>query len=157
LDTSALVKNYHPEPGSDWVRAILHARETSDQVRIYISEITIAECAAAFAVLARTKRIRNTVRDALYREFLADLQTEFQTIQVRREEINHAAQLTQDHDLKGYDAIQLAVALYVNDLLKEDGLSLAFVSGDANLLQAAQAEGIATENPFDHRDLDTAR
>jgi predicted nucleic acid-binding protein len=158
FDTSAIVKYYHDEPGSHWVRQIINAREPDELPRanqIQLAEITIAETAAAFAVLERTKQIRKTARDAMYREFLRDVANEYVTIHIRREEIDRAAELTQQHNLKGYDAIQLAVALYVNDLLKANDLLLTFVASDNTLLQAARAEGIAIENPFDHRDLDT--
>lgn len=148
LDTSAVVKYYYTEPGSIWLRQLIERRSNAD--RFYIAEITIAETAAAFAILARTKQIRSTLRNALYREFLEDVQTEYGTVHVRREEIFRAAELTQRYDLKGYDAIQLAVALYVNDLLQANDLSLIFISGDDNQLQAARAEGPVTENPFDH-------
>lgn len=153
FDTSAIVKYYHDEPGSDWVRQIINARAPDDLSRthsIYLAEIAIAETAAAFAVLERTKQIRKPARDAMYREFLRDVASNYVTIHVRREEIDRAAELTQQHDLKGYDAIQLAVALHVNDLLQANDLSLIFISGDDNQLQAARAEGLATENPFDH-------
>ena len=156
LDTSAIVKYYHTEPGSGWVRQIIEKRD-KDSDRIYIAEITIAESTAAFAILARTQRVRIALRDAMYRNFLDNVLTEYRTIHVRREEIDRAAGLTQRHDLKGYDAVQLAVALYMDDLLKANDLHLVFISGDANLLGAAQAEGLATDNPFDHADLDKER
>jgi predicted nucleic acid-binding protein len=157
LDTSAIVKYYHTEPGSGWIRQLIDARDPEDARRFYIAEITIAEGAAAFAILVRTHRVRTALRDAMYQDFLEDVLAEYQTIHVRREEIDRAAELTQQHDLKGYDAVQLAVALYVNDLLKTNHLSLTFVAADETLLQAARAEGMATENPFDHSDLDTPR
>ncbi len=47
-------------------------------------------------------------------------------------------------------AMQLSLALHANALLNADGLSLTLVSGDDQLLQAAQAEGLATDNPFAH-------
>jgi predicted nucleic acid-binding protein len=59
-----------------------------------------------------------------------------------------AADLTQRHPLKAYDALQLAVALHYGQILS--GHPFTFVSGDSTLLAAAQAEGLVTENPFDH-------
>lgn len=59
-----------------------------------------------------------------------------------------AADLTQRHPLKAYDAVQLVVALRYGSILS--GHPFTFVSGDSALLAAAQAEGLATENPFDH-------
>ena len=65
-------------------------------------------------------------------------------------DFRNAAQLTQRHPLKAYDAVQLAVALRQNRALALVERSLIFVSGDKTLLSAAQAEGLATDNPFDH-------
>jgi hypothetical protein len=53
--------------------------------------------------------------------------------------------------LRGYDAIHLACALSLNATLTAgNATALIFVAADANLLAAAQAEGLATENPNDH-------
>ena len=68
--------------------------------------------------------------------------------------IRSAAVLAQQHALRAYDAVQLAAALRTSSLLRTHDLALIFVSGDANLPQAARAEGMATENPFDHRELE---
>lgn len=59
-----------------------------------------------------------------------------------------ATDLTQRHPLKAYDALQLAVALHYGQILS--GHPFTFVSADGTLLAAAQAEGLVTENPFDH-------
>jgi predicted nucleic acid-binding protein len=64
--------------------------------------------------------------------------------------IRSAAALAQKHALRTYDAVQLALALQANNLLEADDLSLILVSGDSALLQAAQAEGLMTEDPLQH-------
>ena len=65
--------------------------------------------------------------------------------------IDSAIQLTRRQKLRGYDAIHLACALALNKPLVDDGLpSLTFIAADDNLLAAACAEGLATENPNDH-------
>ncbi len=150
FDTSAIVKYYHDEPGSEWVRQIVRAPEQENLRRvnlIYLAEITIAETSAAFSILERTKQIRKVVRDIMYRGFIRDSATDYRTIHVRRDDIEGACELTQKYPLKGYDAVQLAMALYLDKLLNANDLSLIFVSGDETLLHAARAEGMATENP----------
>jgi hypothetical protein len=53
--------------------------------------------------------------------------------------------------LRGYDAIQLATALEVNDSLTAAGLpSLNFISADIDLITAANREGLPTDNPNLH-------
>ena len=56
--------------------------------------------------------------------------------------------LTQDHKLRGYDAVQLATALAADEALTVADLSqLIFVAADGDLLTAANAEGLTTEDP----------
>jgi hypothetical protein len=51
--------------------------------------------------------------------------------------------------LRAYDAIQVATAVVINQT--QSGLPpLSFVSADDELLLAARAEGLATENPNLH-------
>lgn len=65
--------------------------------------------------------------------------------------IDSAIQLTRRQKLRGYDAIHLACALALNKPLATNHLPpLTFVAADDNLLAAAQAEGLATENPNEH-------
>ena len=57
----------------------------------------------------------------------------------------------QRHPLRAYDAVQLASALILNSALIADKLSpLTFVSADNVLCEAAQAEGLPTENPNEY-------
>lgn len=146
LDTSALVKYYHDEPGSTWIRHIIDMR---DENVIYLAEIAIAECSAAFALMTRTQRVRPEASQGMYREFLNDVLNEYRLIHLTRANINRAADLAQNHPLKGYDAIQLATALKIKELLQAENLTLTFVCGDERLLQAAHAEHLATANPSD--------
>jgi len=55
-----------------------------------------------------------------------------------------AMNLAEKHALRGYDAVQLAVALRVQIRLKTP---LLFVSADAALNTAASAEGLTVDNP----------
>jgi hypothetical protein len=56
--------------------------------------------------------------------------------------------------LKAYDAVQLTAGLSLNARLSRHNTPLTFVSGDAILVAAAEAEGLAVDNPFWHIDLD---
>ncbi len=159
FDASAVVKYFHREPGSAWVRQIVEATQPALALRvntIYISATSIAEVPAAFAILARNKQMSISLRDRLYRAFIASLRRDFRPIQVRLNILHQAARLTQQHPLKGYDAVQLATALDIANVLQAQNLSLIFVSGDTQLLQAAQAEGLAIDDPFAHTDLDSS-
>ena len=70
---------------------------------------------------------------------------------VSRRIIDRAVEITQRRKIRGCDAIQLATALSLNAaLLAEELQPLIFVAADAELLQAAEEEGLATENPEGH-------
>ena len=154
LDASALVKYYIREPGSAWVRALVDVRLPDSELRanqVLISEASITECAAAFAILHRTQRISRKTRDGAFRAFMRHISGEvFYPLTVQTSDFLFAAYLTQHHPLKAYDAVQLAVALRYARILAAFGLPLIFVSGDAALLNAARAEGLTTDNLFDH-------
>lgn len=154
FDASALVKYYILEPGSTWVRAVVDAREpdgTTPVNTILIAEASIAESAAAFAVLYRVGRISKRVWDAAFRACMVDIASRrFGTVPVLTIDFQVAAELTKHHPLKAYDAVQLAVALRQNKALASRHLTLTFMSGDKKQLAAAKAEGFATDNPFDH-------
>jgi uncharacterized protein len=71
-------------------------------------------------------------------------------IPMRQDIVDRAILLTQSHRLRGYDAVQLATALSVQQILQISGLSLTFVASDQDLLHAAQAEGLASDDPLQH-------
>lgn len=59
--------------------------------------------------------------------------------------------LTQNHRLRGYDAVQLATALVTSDTLQVQNLSAPiFVASDNDLLSAATDENLPVENPLVH-------
>lgn len=149
LDTSAIVKRYSPEAGSGWIKAITDTIAGHD---ITLAEITLAEVAAAFAAKARAPGgITIEERDQALADFLRDCDEHYDLLSISREVIDLAVSLTQRHKLRGYDAVQLAGALIVNTELLAEGLpSLTFVSADEDLVDAAEAEGLLTENPNLH-------
>jgi predicted nucleic acid-binding protein len=153
FDASALVKHYVLEPGSTWVRALIDRLDPDTRERIntvLIAEVSLVEVAAALAISERTGRIHRRHRDQECDSFLDDADRLYGLLPVLSEDFYVAAELTQQHPLKAYDAVQLAVALRYRQVLARYKLALTFVSGDGQLLAAAAAEGLAVDNPFDH-------
>ncbi|MBI3989866.1 MAG: type II toxin-antitoxin system VapC family toxin [candidate division NC10 bacterium] len=153
LDASALVKRYADEPGSAWVRQIT---DPAAQHTILLAEITLAEVAAA---LAAKQRIPGGLTleewDRALSRFLQDCDEHFLLLPVDRGVIDQAVGLTQRYRLRGYDAVQLATALVTSEELTSHALPpLVFVASDDDLLTAAKVEGLSTENPLHHADLD---
>ncbi len=146
LDTSALIKRYTAESGTTWVQAL--TAPTSKR-KIVLSEITLAEFASAIARKHRTPHgISHTERDRTLALFLEHCRNEYELTSVSRAIIDRAVRLTQNHKLRGYDAVQLGSGLVLNEKLLAVGAPpLTFVAADHDLLAAANAEGLATENP----------
>ena len=149
LDSSALVKRSSPERGSAWVKSLT---DPALGHMIIVAEITLAEVAAALAAKHRAPHglSRQELTEAVS-DFLGHCHSEYQLVPVERFIIERAVGLTQHHRLRGYDAVQLGAALVTNQVLASADLAaLTFVTADDDLLQAAQAEGLSSENPNMH-------
>ncbi len=163
-DASALVKYYILEPGSTWVRSILDASDELTKTHLHtviIADVSVAEVAAALAVLHRIGILRRRTLDAAIDRFMDDVLQRYNLAGTTRDHFFDAARLTQQHPLKAYDAVQLAVALHQHRYLRTVHQTLTFMSGDQKQLAAASAEGLPVDNPFDHLlpqdTLDTVR
>ena len=92
------------------------------------------------------------ITQEVYREARTDLETdardEYALVASDRSLVDEAIELTGRHRLRGYDAIHLACALRLNRALIAHHLpSILLVSADNDLLAAAAAEGLPTDNP----------
>ena len=141
FDSSALVKQYRDEPGSAWVQRVL-----SQFPLTVIAEITIVEVTSALARRWRMGEITAEEYRFAKRVFLQDVRWH-RVISARRSTIARAIDLINRHPLRAYDALQLATALEVADIVGAEGSTLTFVSADVRLCAAAAQEGLATVNP----------
>jgi predicted nucleic acid-binding protein len=69
IDTSALVKYYHPEDGTQVVTRLLEEPGT----RHYLSRLSLVETVSAFAVKFRLRQIDDQGFDDLRRRFYHDM------------------------------------------------------------------------------------
>lgn len=143
LDSSALVKRYVKEPGSVWFRSQLTKNE------LLIAQITPVELVAALCKRHRTGDISKfTFYQARYRS-LQDFKAQAYSLIGLSDRIIKAAQdLTFTQNLRAYDAVQLATALYATNARKANRFT--FITADAKLEAAAIAEGLQTENSLNH-------
>lgn len=90
-------------------------------------------------------------RDRLVGLLLQHFDTEYQIALMNTATVSRAMALTQNHRLRGYDAVQLATGLNVNAQYLAAGLpNLTFIAADDDLVAAAQAEGLTADNPNQH-------
>jgi predicted nucleic acid-binding protein len=131
LDTSALIKRFVDEPGSELVAAIV-AKERP----IAIAKIAYAEVHAGLA----RKRWEGGLSARQYarsREQFEEDWGAYVRVDLRDDILVLARDLIQRHPLRGFDAIHLASALSLRSALAED---IRFVAADTRLLQAAEVE-----------------
>ena len=147
-DSSALVKRYVNEIGSAWVQAIC---EPAANHIIALAHIGLAEIAAALGVKYRQNVLTTVARDGLLRDLQRDGRDQYWLVDVDQNMVTDAIDLTRRQKLRGYDAIHLACALFLEHTLLRQGLpGLILVSADQDLLTAAQAEGLLIDNPNLH-------
>jgi len=138
LDTSSLLKYYVDEDHSGEVRGWIDGADM-----LATSRMTLVEAAAA---LSRRHLGGGLTREQC-RSAFADLEADWpQYIAVELYE-ERAAEVAWRHLLRGFDSIQLAAALTVRQGAGPE--RLVFSSFDAELNEAARAEGLTVLEPLD--------
>jgi uncharacterized protein len=130
LDTSAVLKLYLEEPGSEELRK--HTEGLPG--RLFTSRITYAETLAGLARVHRESRITRPA----YRQQRARFESDWgalQIVEVTREVLRPCPLLVERYLLRGFDAIHLCSALWME---RAD-----FACFDERLRTAARGEGLA--------------
>ena len=142
-DTSALVKRYVNELGSQWLR-----RELA-QHQIILAQITSVEMVSALGKRFRQGHISQFALYQSRRRFLAHrAQQQYQIVELSAPIIEEAMRLAVVYELRAYDAVQLATALSAAKGV--DRNRFVFITADFQLEAASAAEGMQVENPLNH-------
>lgn len=149
FDSSALVKRYAKETGTGWMLSLFRR---ATRHGFYAARITRVEVTSA---LTRKNRGGHLTSDALTRALARlrrdFLQTRIFTVEITPTVLQNAESLAERRGLRGYDAVQLAAALEANTERTKMRLApLTLVTADTDLLSAAIAEGLPTDNPNNH-------
>ena len=137
LDTSALVKRFVAEKGSEIVIALAESGEPIGTAKIAYAEVFgPGEKAPLSGAVGSELPVRSrAIRKRLPLYLRIDLLDEVLSL---------ARELIERHPLRGSDAIHLASAVTLGGALEEE---VTFVAADTCLLQAAKGEGLQTLNP----------
>lgn len=141
LETSALVKLYVYEPGTDRLLAL--AGETAH--RFAILTIAQVELRAAIRRRQRAGEIPGSMADQLLNVFFRHCEGKFLVQPFSEALIDSACMLTDAHALRGYDAMQLAGYLLLRSGAGREAPT--FVCADQSLLSAARQEGCEVLDP----------
>jgi uncharacterized protein len=147
IDSSALLKRYSPELGSDWIEAFMQTE------MVAVSQLASAEVASALGRRTREGQLNPDQRNALFDRFVEDLRN-YTILPLTSEVIERAAtMLLRGADfgrLRTLDALQLATAEIVFAIASRGGIEVGrFISADRRLLAAAANAGLGTANPED--------
>ena len=146
-DTSALVKRYISETGSEYIRSLL---ATADNF-FYQSFITSLEIASALYHRHRMNELSREELAVALQTYAVHSHTEYLLIPYSDTLLNRAGTLLAHHLLRSLDAIQLAAALTLQKTFPPDASPFTFLSADDRLLAIARLENLLTDNPNTHQ------
>ena len=143
FDTSALVKLYLVEQGSDVVIGL-----ASDQSfdRLAILDLSLVEFRSMVRRRERAREISSDQAELIVELVEAHASSTFLVQSTTREIQDEARRLLDTRPLRTLDALQLAGCLSVRVTAVPP---LTFVCADTRLCEAASLEGIDTINPLD--------
>ena len=143
LDTSALVKLYVAEPGTE---RMLDLADGGDANQFAVLSIAQAELWSAVGRRQREGAIDDEEAGDLLDRFSEDLESFFLRQSVNDAVIDLACVLLERHPLRADDALQLAGCLTLRPAAPD---APVFTCADDSLLQAAEEEGLRTLNPVE--------
>ena len=141
LDTSALVKIYLDERGSERM-SVLASPDAGH--RLAICSITQVEFHAAIWRHRRMGDLSEVAVRQAAESFDVQFRSAFLRYPVDDQTLDLASDMVAQHGLRAYDAVQLAACLVLETRSDE---SPTFVCSDRRLLDAAEAEGLAVLDP----------
>lgn len=136
LDTSAFIKLYVSEPGSDVV-----ADAVASASAICAHVITYAEMRAGFAKVRRVLELRPARMQRLVDRFERDWEN-IERVHVHEPMVRRAGRLADQFGLRGYDSVHLAAAEAVSIASAAPDFRVAVF--DHRLTGAARALGLRT-------------
>lgn len=140
FDTSALVKRYADEQGTQTVDRLI---ETSENT-IVITSLSVIEIASAFRRKYNRGEISEHQRNGLLVSFFEEATERFIVIPVDESVFEKAFDLVLEDDLRTLDSLQLAAAL----TLPTPSPEITFVCADETLVEVAEQHGLSTNNPL---------
>ena len=148
FDSSALAKRYINEDGSSWVCGIVAPAAGND---IHVLQIAEVEVTSAIVRRRKSGTLSPAAAAAALPQLRHELANDYLILDVTDRLLASAVSLVHAHELRAYDAVQLAGAVELNQVRISGRLTpVTVVSADLDLNAAAQAEGLAVEDPNTH-------
>ena len=140
-DTSAIIKLYHAEIGTDCMESIF----SDNQCVIIISELTLVEFDSSVLKKIRTGDITDSAKNESIKNFKKDCQDRFLVNPLDSRIIRSARKIINKYGNKL--SIRTLDALQLGSCLVEEWEGLHFVCADVHLNKICSLEGLLTINP----------
>ena len=144
FDTSALVKRYYDEPGTEFVDSLV----TDDDTKVVLTSIAVIETVSAFRRKYNRDGISDNLLDDLLASFFEKALSEFLILPTEESLLGNSFELVLEDDLRTLDSLQLSAALSVSENVED----FAFVGADKELVSVAESKGLETINPDESLD-----
>ena len=149
LDTSALVKRYVQEKGSEVLDELFDRLQDTDFLTI--SLLAVVELKSVFKRLVKGRILRETQMAVLLSEFSSDQAAISEVVEVDTRLLEEAALILDRHSLKAGDAIHFACILQLKGVAP--AADVIVLTSDGELSVACMAEGFEVLNPEDDKTL----
>ena len=149
VDTSALVKRYRLEQGTDVIDSLFNNPLPED--RFYTSFLSVLEVTSAVHRRLGLGQLDGALAHEILARLRRDLQDYFRLWPLNNDVVAAAVSVIEQYKLRSMDAIHLATALAIASLAP--GLSIVMVSSDHEIIRAADAVGLGVLNPADSNAL----
>ncbi len=140
LDSSALIKRYVLEKGSQELR---HYLTDTEAPTLILSQITQAELYSAIMRRHREGTFASVAVETFEEVFKQHNSLEYNVINISQPVVDQAVRLLKTHSLRTADAIQLSCCLTAKRRLpKKNADTFEFLCADKRLIEAALSENL---------------
>ncbi len=144
METSALLKRYRTEPGSDVIVELLERRRPDET--FITSYFTLLEVEATAARALKARLLDQGAYGAFLGRFALDAGGFLVFQPVTNDTVRQAAEVTRRYALRGADALHLATVILGSRNVVE-ATETVIVTSDRELCAAAEADGWQVLNP----------
>lgn len=152
LESSALVKHYVLESGTNSLNALIAVEESAGQL-LFTSSLTFAEVHHAFVRKFKDKTVSRAAFDQTKRSFETDWTVGLTIVELGSNVLLFIPEMLERTNLRSSDAIQLASALWLRDFFRLSSKQLSksseviLATSDVELEKAAATYNLKTFNP----------
>lgn len=143
FDTSALVKRYHEEKGTEFVDELFEDVKGKEE-EAFVSSLTLLEMTSAFKRKQKGNIIDEKEFDDILKTSFRELKEYFTIVPVTEETINESIFNVTEYALKSLDSIHYQTVKEVEEMVEED---IIVITSDKELFDAFVEGGYESIDP----------